>query len=395
MMTLTDLTLKVSSPIRKKIPDVQHFLKDISGTEPAGTSLRYDSLYDEVRLARQEDDPRLSMGIWETELKRADWVKIEELCLQALMERSKDIQIGAWLLEAWIGLDGITGYIHGISLLTGLCETFWPILHPQPEENGDMERRLMIFEWMDSTLSARLMATPLTQSEYTQTGYGLGHLKSARHTDMIERRAEAIGKKSTQSDHFKISVTIEDFQKNLEQTLYPVIVQKQQNLAEALRVTLNFKRILSAFLSVESPSFSLILTTLKDMERVMFKEQQSRPEPVEEAPEDSLIEPAFEDEEVLNEAVHGGVTLPVQPASLPDAPMAAAPIRTRHDAYRQLEKIAAFLKRNDPHSPAHQLLHQLILWENKNIIDIFGEVSENSQELSILMKLLGNPSAKG
>jgi type VI secretion system protein ImpA len=255
-----------------------------------------------------------------------------------------------------------------------------------------MDRRLMVFEWMDSTLSNRLMTIPLTQSEYTQTGYGLGDLKSAQHTDMIERRMEAVGKKAIQSDASKTSVRIEDFQKALEQTPTPVVNYKQQDLAAAVKATLHFKEILSVFLNTAGPSFSSILATLKDMERVMSKELQSRPEPVEEMPEETAIELVVEEEESLSREGYKPL-MPLTDAG-PAAPVAVIPIRTRHEAYRQLEKIAAFLKKNDPHSPAHQLLHQLILWENKNIIDIFGEVSENSQELAILMKLLGNPALK-
>jgi type VI secretion system protein ImpA len=108
---------KQSSPslIRKPIPELDTFLKVIQNDPPVGTSLRYELIYDEIRLSRQEDDPRLSMGIWKTDLKRADWNKIETLCIDALINKTKDLQISVWLTEAWVCLDGIQGYTRGLN----------------------------------------------------------------------------------------------------------------------------------------------------------------------------------------------------------------------------------------------------------------------------------------
>ena len=132
--------------LRKPIPTLQAFLSPVTPQNPTGTSLRYDPIYDDVRLHRQEDDSRLSMGIWKTDLKRAEWGKIEDLCVDALLKKTKDIQITAWLLEAWTSLDGIEGQTRGILLMSSLCETFWPTIYPQLEPDGDSEKRFLIFE---------------------------------------------------------------------------------------------------------------------------------------------------------------------------------------------------------------------------------------------------------
>jgi len=383
------MTESFSSPptLRGKIPSQESFLKDISPTDPVGPSLRYGSLYDEVRLNRQEDDPRLSMGIWQTELKRADWNKIENLCVEALLTESKDLQIAVWLTEAWTALDGIEGYTRGIQVLSGLCETFWETMHPQPQDDGDMENRQMIFEWLDSTLSSRLMLVNLTQSKYDQTAFGLGFYKSVQHSDASQKRVEkAPTGPSRKVDPSKIIGTVEDFQKSLDQTPDGFLVKQRQNFVEASSATEIFKTMLISLLGNASPSFAQILKTLKEMERILNSTLQTREPPP--PPPEPVVESMAS--ELLDETA---TFAPSSPSKKP--PYESLNLNTRDDAYRQLDRIATFLEQNDPHSLAPQILRQVIRWENKNIADIFGEIAKTPEEYKILMKILGtHPGGK-
>src|ERR1700684_3847119 len=110
--------------------DVQKLLQPISPESPGGESLRYSPVYDAIKAARREDDPDLPQGIWQTKLKKADWKEVRSICLDTLQNRSKDLQVGAWLLEACIHLEGFAGLSDGFRVLTALCENFWDTLHP-------------------------------------------------------------------------------------------------------------------------------------------------------------------------------------------------------------------------------------------------------------------------
>jgi len=388
---MTDSSL-LPPPLKRTFPGLQDFLKDISQENPVGAFLRYESLYDEVRLARQEDDPRLSMGIWKTDLKRADWGKIENLCIEALITKSKDLQIAAWLTEAWASLYGVEGYTQGIRLFSNLIETFWKIIHPQPQEDGDMENRLMIFEWMDTAFSSKLLLIPLTQSKFEQTAFGLGFFKSAQHSSATQKRVEKASH-SPSKDPSKATGTTEQFQRSLDQTPDAYLSKHHQNMIEALQITQNLKDALSILLGAASPSFSQILGTLKEMERILKAALQTRePPPTEESAltadrlslENKAPIPAFE--------ASPPAISPVPLNNLnQEMPSGKLELKTRDDAYRKLEIIATFLEQNDPHSLAPQFLRQLIRWENKNILDIFGEIAKTSQEYDILMKILNPP----
>jgi type VI secretion system ImpA family protein len=321
------------------------------------------------------------MGIWKTDLRRADWGKIESLCEEALTTQSKDLQLAAWLTEAWISLRGVEGYTRGIQLFSSLIEAFWETLHPQPPEDGDMEGRLMIFEWMDRTLSARLLLIPLTQSQFEETAFGLGFFKSAQHNDAAQRRAT--GKASSTNDPSKAVGTIEDFQRSLDQTPDAYLSKHHQTITQALQATRTLKEGLSALLGAASPSFSQILGTLQEMDRILKSALQTRepPPPVEDPTPD--IMPGTDSSEEI----------PAPTADLsavPEISRRKLDLKNRDDAYRHLETIAAFLEQSDPHSLAPQLLRQLLRWEHRNILNILEEIAKTPQEYDILMKLFGS-----
>ena len=85
-------------------PDLQKLLTPVRGDSAAGRSLRYEPVFTEIRQAREQDDPSLPMGEWERPLKKADWKLVARLCSELIAHRSKDLQLAAWLCEAWTQL---------------------------------------------------------------------------------------------------------------------------------------------------------------------------------------------------------------------------------------------------------------------------------------------------
>src|SRR5690606_37906063 len=134
----------------------------ISAEHPAGEPLRYSGVYDAIKEARREDDPNLPQGIYVSDLKRADWVLVDQLCQDALQTRSKDLQLAVWLMEAWIHRYGLAGAREGLVLLRGLCEGFWPDLYPEVRDD-DFDFRFAPLEWLDNQLPFALKLLPVTQ----------------------------------------------------------------------------------------------------------------------------------------------------------------------------------------------------------------------------------------
>src|SRR5262249_26551669 len=123
--------------------------------------------YDAIAALRREDDPSLAQGVWKTDLKKADWPRVAENCLTALQSKSKDLQIAAWLLEAWIHLYDFAGAREGLHLIAELCDTYWDGLRPDMVD-GDLDYRLSPFYWIDEKLSVAVRLIPIIRPDDTE-----------------------------------------------------------------------------------------------------------------------------------------------------------------------------------------------------------------------------------
>ena len=128
------------------VVDVEALLAPIPGDNPAGESLAYSGLYDEIREARRADDT-LEQGEWVRDTKSADWVRAATLATDALKSQTKDLQICAWMAEALTKLYGFAGLRDALRS-PRLHVGFWDTLYPE-EDDGDLEGRANAISWME------------------------------------------------------------------------------------------------------------------------------------------------------------------------------------------------------------------------------------------------------
>ncbi len=172
----------------KKTIDITALLTPIPGENSAGTSLRYDPVYDEIQEARRADD-LLDRGDWQQEIKVSDWDKVFSLCVSALTERSKDLQIGAWLLEALSSTEGFEGLHAGLQVMTGLLEQFWDNVFPEIEDD-DLDYRVGPLEFLNDKVWLVIKQIPLTDPRST-AGYSWLQWQESRQETSAEDKVSA------------------------------------------------------------------------------------------------------------------------------------------------------------------------------------------------------------
>ncbi|GIK52107.1 MAG: type VI secretion system ImpA family N-terminal domain-containing protein [Planctomycetaceae bacterium] len=64
-------------------------------------------------------------------------------------------------------------------------------------------------------------------------------------------------------------------------------------------------------------------------------------------------------------------------------------IRTRADAFRRLQEVANWLKRNDPHSPVAMLVQRAVAWGNLSLEQVLTELIRNSDVRDRVFEELG------
>ena len=123
-----------------------------------------------------------------------------------LLAETKDLQVAAWLTEAWLRSDGFPGVAAGFELLAGLVERFWDDgLHPQEDEDGIETRIAPLFGLFGNgdvgTLLQPIKLLPLSDHEHPAVALWTVETvqaQSTRHEDpdlaeeLVERRRAQI-----------------------------------------------------------------------------------------------------------------------------------------------------------------------------------------------------------
>ena len=354
--------------------DLETLLTPISAEKPAGDSLRYTGVHEAVEAARREDDPSLPQGVWKTELKRADWREAARLCLDALETRSKDLQLAAWLLEAWIRLERLPGAAAGLSVLAALCESFWETVHPLPQE-GDLGYRLAPLEWvadrLPDTVRSVLITAPAGEEQARACSYA--DLEAARHLDRLAKSDPAAAKSAEAQgritfDRFLVSVSL------TPSSFYAALAADAQR---ALRALDELASLLGRLAGGEAPSFQRLgdaLFALHHFAQRVLAERRDQGEVIAEAGEAEDAAPAgfYAEEDLEMEEIHPG-----------------SPIRSRAEAYRRLAEAADYLLRTEPHSPAPYLVRRAVAWGGMSLGELLQELVRNDGDLKALYTLLG------
>ncbi len=144
--------------------DTQIYLNPISDSDPVGKYLRWEREYDELEEARRSDEHAPQDDIWRREVKRADWDRVIELGTRILIEKSKDLQVAAYVTEAWAHRSGLQGIRDGLDLMRDIQAAFWEKAHP---DDGDLDLRRGVYEFLDDpkVLPLRIRSTALTRVE--------------------------------------------------------------------------------------------------------------------------------------------------------------------------------------------------------------------------------------
>lgn len=356
----------MSGLIEKPRFDLERLLSPVSRRSPSGESLRYEGTYDEIRAARTEDDPDVSRGVWVAPLRRADWSGVEALCLQALEDRSKDLQIAAWLTEAWVHLYGFGGLRDGLQVHAALCDVFWDDLHPRPD-GDDLEFRLAPFIWMNEKLPPEIKCIPISNPESADA-------RSYCWADweVVQRPSEEVAASGRSTAGFQQSMILTPVE------FYTKLYFEVDASSEACS---RLESILDNRCGANAPSLGNLSKVLTAIREFVLDILQQR---------DATVRFPKPDPERASQPAG----LEMEPATMAASPLqgASGPIQSRADAYRRLAEAADYLSRTEPHSPTPYLVRRAIKWGSMQLTDLLPELVRNNDELREICRLLQMPN---
>lgn len=351
----------------------------IPGENPSGKSLRYEETYDRIREARREDDGTLSRGVWEYDLKRSDWSEVESVGVEALISKTKDLQIAGWVGEAWINLEGLPGVLKSIQLIHDLCEKFWPSLYPEIEED-DLEYRFQFFDWYDNTLSQRLVLLPIADENYVDYPFTLADWLSAVHFESAIRR-QADPARMIQKAEDKGQPILKKLQSLLHQLPLIEINSRLDSLSEIQKSFKELNTLLNQLMPESTVALDQFETSLVEMMRIYNMEKNQRDPLPQEHPSVENTPPPID-------------YFTPQEESTPQQPPMKSEGLTHEEAYAQIAQLASYFQTSDPHNPAAPILRRILQWQNKTITDIFAEMGSTPDEIAAFIRLIGGASQK-
>jgi type VI secretion system protein ImpA len=354
------------------VVDIETLLTPIPGDNPAGESVQYSGLYDEIREARRADDT-LAQGDWEHEPKKAEWHKVLDLTSDALSTKTKDLQIGAWLTEALVELSSFVGLRDGLRIMRGLHERLWENLYP-PVEEGDLEARANALSFLDTKLELPLKKVPLTRSG-TGIDYSYIQWEESRkfdipeNIDALDANAYAKAAELKAQAEAEGKVTAEAWRKAKDSTRRAFYEETYAILNECWAEFQALDRVMDEKFGRQTPGLGSLkksLEAVRDLVEKLVKEKR-------------ILEP----DPVAGEAGFVGET------GESAAGAATGPIRTRADALRKLAEAAEYFQRAEPHSPVAYLVQRAIKWGQMPLELWLEDVIKDGAVLGQLKETLG------
>jgi len=334
--------------------DLDALLRPIPGANPAGAPLA-DMVRMDLDANRREPVP----GDDTTAHWKADWPKVLRVTTDALTNTGKDIHAAARLVEAATKVHGAAGLRDGLRLLQRLVAECWDRLHPVPADGDTTDIRESPVIWLnDVGRGARFPQTVASLPLFRVPGASFSPLDLANK----ERRAaldEAVASA-------KPSVL-----ESLRTTHADLLAARQalHDLAAALSARRIDQDNTPDYASPDTPSNlgTAIERCIDMVEEIARKRNFPRVPPAPGA--DS--QPGSDG----------------QPAAGSEAP--AAPAGTREGLYRQLEQIAAALRRVEPHSPVPFILERCVRLGALPFPDLMRAMIQENAALDALDRLLG------
>lgn len=334
------------------MPFPDDLLNPIEGPNPSGANLRYDPVYDKIKEARREE-AQPPPGMTEQDRKVSDNAQVIKLTTDLLTNKTKDLQLAAWLTEASLKQRGFGGLKDGLALCCGLVDNYWDTLYPEIED-GDVESRGAPLGFVGVKLDIPLKLVPVVEKakygvlDYQQSR-DVGYEDQAKSDDAKKKRAAVIKEGK---------LAPEVFDKAFEETPKKFYAQAEQDLDACLRNLTRLKKSCDEKFGDEGPTYGPLQSALEATRHVIHgmlqKKREKEPDPVE------VVAAAEATTGAEGQGAAAGTT-PLRTGVLISVEGSSEPA-DRMETIKKIAEAAAFLRRREPQSPAPYLMLRGLRW---------------------------------
>ncbi len=359
--------------------DIAALLAPLPEGDGGGEDVRPDysptSLYQRIRTQRNDarageraidgGDPDANPAAVATA-----WREVKKSGIECLSTKAKDFEIASWMTEALVRIDGLKGLADGAELIAGLCETYWDNGFPSLADPDGLEDRGaplggLSGEGTDGTLMAPIRSFPL-----------FSRADGAPCDLFTWQRAEetaAIADPERREARLKAGMADFDALQNEARVDVATVRAAGATARAAAAAWAAMDAALSARFGSNAPSTRRVDEALAAI--IEFADRIA-----------GAPAPAQQEEAVSEEAAPEGAVAGAAPAGAAGAPRA---MRTRDDAIRQLEEIATYFRRTEPHSPLAFTLDDAVRRARMSLPDLLAEIMPDAEVRKVMLTSLG------
>jgi type VI secretion system protein ImpA len=360
--------------------DFVQLLTPLSTANPAGEDLRSDpspvSPYHVVKDARAASRATERQLLVDPEAAISpDWRPVQKNSIKVLAEKSKDLEIAAYLIEALVRLHGFAGLRDGFRLAREIVDNFWDDFYPLPDEDG-LEARLAPLAGLNGTEGEGILIGPILRVPLTE-GANVGPF-ACYHCQQALALSQIVDEKLRAKRIQEGALALDKIQQAVAESSRSFFTQLLEDLTQCQDEFARLTQMLEAKCGDQAPPSSNIRDALSACREVLFQVAQSKlPSPTEPAPDAAGTTP---------DDGH--------PAAAATATAAAGPggsnaLRTREDAFAMLLKVAEFFRQQEPHSVVSYGLEQVVRWGKMSLPDLLTELIPDDSPRGDLFKQVG------
>lgn len=360
--------------------ELEGLLKVISDEAPCGIDCSFSNEFYAIKKARIQDDPLLEQGDWVAEPKQADWAFVSSQSIELLTEKTKDIRLYGWLLEAWSNLYGFEGIAEGLELTQQSLTEFWMLLHPEIAED-DLDQRLGLLQGLINQLPVLIKKTAITN---TAISYSLMDYEALLHQQNLRR------KHAEDYDDVPTNTSLEQFEQELFNTSKSFQYKNYQAFLEILKQWNILREVLDGLMGVDAPSFAAIESQLESLHSNLKKIYKTEAFGLQPAvtTADSAEEKSAADQQTSTQLTEH-IAVAASAINQPFQPHIQSHVANREQAMQVLQEISDYFQLNEPHSPVSYMLQKTIKWSQMPLHEWLAQVIKHEDPLEAVHEILG------
>ncbi len=324
--------------------DIEQLLAETAEEPPCGPNLEYDAAFLELEKSIQ-GKPEQQFGETVIAAEEPAWGEVRELAL-SLFPRCKDLRIAVPLTRALVNLEGAAGLNDGLKLIHQMLSRYWDHVHPQLDAEDDN----------DPTMRLNSLA-PLVDADTL--------LRDLRKSPFVRSRAAG-------------QILVRDVE---------VALGKLPAPADGAAMTQDQVESIARDVAADNPgSLEAVREAAQSLRSLhgLLVEKVGGERAIDVRPLANILSPLVN---VCNSALAaaGATAGAAEAGTIEGAAMAPAAalqvtgeIRSRDDAIRLLDKVCAYLERNEPSNPAPLLIQRAKRLMTMNFVDIIRDMAPDS-----------------